>query len=79
MRKFLEELKDFPKKGDWVLLILCLIVAGFGLVCMASATNADKFEGNFRYIAIQLIAIMLGVFMYAVVSSIDMEFQFLVQ
>ena len=74
MRKFFEELKDFPKKGDMVLLVLCLIVAGFGLVCMASATSAPKFEGNFRYIAIQVVAICLGVIAYALVSSVDIEF-----
>lgn len=57
-----------------VLLVLCLITAGFGLVCIASATNAPKFEGNLRYILIQLVAVGLGVFMYAVVSSIDIEY-----
>ena len=41
MRYFLEEIKDFRKKGDIFLLILCLIVAGFGLVCIASATSAE--------------------------------------
>ncbi len=74
MRRFLDELKDFSKKGDMVLLVLCLIVAGFGLVCMASATSAEKFEGNLRYIIIQSVAILLGVGMYAVASSIDVEF-----
>ncbi len=73
MRRYLEELKDFTKKGDMVLLILCLCVSGFGLVCMASATSADKFGGNFRYIAIQLAATGLGVMMYAFVSSLDLE------
>ena len=74
MRRFLDELKDFPRKGDMVLLVLCLIVSGFGMVIIASATNADKFDGNFRYIAFQLIAIGLGVMIYALISSIDMEF-----
>ena len=73
MRRFIEELKDFPKKGDWVLLILCMMTALGGLVVIASATNAPKFEGNLRYILIQLAAIALGVMMYAVVSSIDVE------
>ena len=73
MHRFLEELKDFPKKGDMVLLVLALIVSGFGLVCMASATNAAKFDGNLRYIIIQLVAIGLGVFMYALISSIDVD------
>ena len=74
MRHFKEELSDFSKKGDWVLLILCLITAGFGCIAVASATNAEKFEGNARYIIIQLTAVGIGVFLYALVSSIDLEF-----
>ena len=73
MRRFLEELKDFSKKGDMFLLVLCLVVAGFGLVCIASATSADKFGSNIRYIALQLVAIGLGVVIYAVISSIDLD------
>ena len=73
MRRFLEELKDFPKKGDMVLLVLCLVVAGFGCVCIASATSAEKFGNNLKYIVIQLSAVGLGVLMYALISSIDVE------
>ena len=73
MRRYLEELKDFTKKGDVVLLVLALIVAGFGLVCIASATSADKFEGNFRYIALQLFAILMGVVAYIMISSLDLD------
>ena len=73
MRRFIEELKDFRKKGDMVLLILCLIVAGFGLVAIASTTSAAKFEGNFRYIALQTVAILMGVVAYVVISSMDLE------
>ena len=74
MRLFLDELKDFWKKGDIFLLILCLIVSGFGCVFIASATSADKFGGNLKYIIIQLAATGLGVMMYALVSSIDLDF-----
>ena len=73
MRRYLEELKDFSKKGDMLLLILCLVVAGFGLVCIASATTAAKFEGNFRYIALQLLAISIGVVAYILISSLDLD------
>ena len=73
MRRFLQELQNFPKKGDWVLLVLCLITSGFGCVAIASATSAAKFDGNARYIIIQLASIMIGVGMYAVMSSIDIE------
>ena len=74
MHRYLEELKDFSKKGDMFLLVLALIVASFGLVAIASATSADKFDGNFRYIAVQSVSICLGVLVYAVVSSIDLDF-----
>ena len=46
MHRFLEELKDFSKKADWVLLTLCLVTSGFGLIVMASATSAEKFGSN---------------------------------
>ena len=74
MRRYLEELKDFWKKGDIVLLVMCVIVAGFGLVCIASATSAEKFGGNFRYLAIPTVSLGLGIIMYALVSSIDLDF-----
>ena len=73
MRRYLEELKDFSKKGDMVLLVLCLCVAGLGVVCIASATTAAKFEGNFRYIALQLVAIGMGVVAYIFISSMDLD------
>ena len=74
MRHFVDELKDFFKKGDMVLLVLCLITSGFGVVIIASATSAEKFGSNVRYIAVQLLAICLGVLIYALISSIDMDF-----
>lgn len=74
MRRFLQELREFPKKGDWVLLILCLVTSAFGCIAVASATSAEKFgDGNARYVIIQLAAVALGVLMFAVVSSIDIE------
>ena len=73
MRRFLQELQDFPKKCDWVLLLLCLVTAAFGLIVITSATSAAKFEGNTRYIVVQMASILLGVMAYAVISSIDIE------
>ena len=73
MRRYLEELRDFTKKCDWVLLILLLIVSGFGCVCIASATNAPKFDGAVRYVVLQIVAIALGVLIFAMVSAIDLD------
>ena len=74
MRQFVDELKDFFKKGDMVLLILCLVTSGLGAVIIASATSAEKFGSNIRYIVVQLLAIFIGVVIYAIFSSVDMEF-----
>ena len=73
MRRFLQELQDFPKKCDWVLLLLCLVTAAFGLIVITSATSAAQFEGNTRYIVVQMASILLGVMAYAVIISIDIE------
>ena len=75
MRRYFEELKDFTKKGDMFLLGMCVCLALFGVVAIASATSADKFgESNFKYLAIQLGSIGLGVVVYAMVSSIDLDY-----
>ena len=73
MRRFLQELQGFTKKGDWILLMLCLITSAFGCVIIASATSAEKFGSNAKYIIIQLAATMIGVLLFAIVSSIDIE------
>lgn len=74
MRDFLQELRNFFRKGDMVLLVLCLATSAFGCLVIASATNADKFGSSARYIVIQVGATVLGVLLYAIFSSIDAEF-----
>ena len=73
MKQFLSELRNFPKKCDWILLLLCAVTSGFGTIIIASATNADKFGTNTRYIPIQIGATVLGILLFAIVSSIDVE------
>ncbi|MBP3305156.1 MAG: FtsW/RodA/SpoVE family cell cycle protein [Oscillospiraceae bacterium] len=74
MRDFFRELKNFFRKGDLVLLILCLTTSAFGCLVIASVTNAVKFGSSTRYIIIQVAATLLGVFLYAIMSSVDAEF-----
>ena len=71
MGDYLREFKNFFRKGDMVLLLLCLVTNAFGCLIIASATNA---EGTLRYVIIQIVAAFLGVLLYAVTSSIDAEF-----
>ncbi len=71
MRQWLQELKSFFRRGDLVLLLLCLVTTAFGLVMIASTTNH---MGNLRYILIQAIAAALGVLLYVVMSSVNLDF-----
>ena len=71
MENLLYEFKNFFRKGDMVLLLLCLVTNAFGCLIIASATNA---EGTLRYVVIQIIAAALGVLCFAVTSSLDADF-----
>ena len=74
MKKLIAELKAFPRKGDMVLLLLCLFISAFGVLIVASTTNCEsKFGDNTQKIIVQIAATLLGVGAYAIVSSIDVE------
>lgn len=59
------------RKGDMVLLLLCLVLTAFGCLMIASTKNAVGFT---RYVIVQCAAAGLGVLAFAVVSSIDVDF-----
>lgn len=61
---------DFIKKADMVLLLLCTVTTIFGIVIISSATNA---LGNSSYISIQVIALILGIMMYILLTLIDVD------
>ncbi len=71
MRRYLQEFKGFFRKADLVLLLLCLVTTAFGCLVIASTTNT---MGSVRYVVVQIGAAVLGVFLYAIISSIDAEF-----
>ena len=73
MREFWQELKSFLRKGDMVLLMLCLATSGFGCLMVASATNAAKFGNSSRYMLVQIGATVIGLLAYAIISSIDAD------
>ena len=70
MRKFFQEFLDFFRKGDLVLLGLCLATTIFGVVFLSSAT---AHMGATRFVVIQFVAAMLGIFLYVLISSIDLD------
>ena len=71
MRHYLHRLWDTFRKGDMLLLLMCLVATAFGCLIIASATNhAD----TVRYLIIQIGAAVLGIFLYVFISSVDAEF-----
>jgi len=73
MRQYLLKFRDAFRKGDLVLLLLCLVCNAFGCLMIASATNASAI-GSVRYVVVQIGAATIGVFLFAIISSIDSDF-----
>ena len=71
MNRYLQRLKESIRKGDWVLLLLCAITTAFGVLIIASATN---YLDSMRYVVMQIVGAVIGIVLYMVVSSIDLEF-----
>ena len=70
MRKFFQEFLDFFRKGDMLLLALCLATTILGVVILSSVT---RHMGATRFVIVQLVAAALGIFLYAAISSIDLD------
>ena len=71
-KRFLPLIKDFFRRADLLLFILCVICAFFGLIVIWSATK--HFEtGPARYIIVQLMGIVIGIAAYIVITVIDLD------
>ena len=65
-----DSIRAFFRKGDLLLLGLCLTASGFGLVLIYSAT---RYLDSNRNLLVQCAAIALGVVIYIFLSSVDIE------
>ena len=72
MQKIKESIGRYFGTLDYILLFLALACSAFGLVLIFSATYAMD-GGSAKYIAVQSIAIVLGLVGFVIVSSIDIE------
>lgn len=63
-------IKKFFSRTDWVLLGLCLAASIFGIVMIGSASN---YHGASSYVSKQVIALVLGLILYVLISFVDME------
>ena len=70
MREIIRTIRDFCKKADMILLALCVAASVFGIVAISSATN---FLGGGRYVRTQIIALVLGVICYILLTLIDVD------
>lgn len=70
MKKFRSLMLDIFKKGDMILLSLCVIATIFGIV-MIYAVTLD--EDNSRYIIIQSGTLIAGVVLYLAITAFDIE------
>ena len=70
MRKIWNGLTEFYRRGDLLLLFLCVLTTVFGMVVIASATN---YSGSSRFLIVQGAALVLGILLYIAVSSLDVE------
>ena len=71
MNRYIQQLRQAIRKGDWVLLLLCMITTAYGCLIIASATN---YLESYRYIIMQIVGAVIGILLFAIVSSIDVEF-----
>lgn len=72
MKNSFSHIRAFFKKGDMILLALCLIATLLGIVEIASATTAQA-SGNSRFITNQIGATLIGILLYVVFTVIDIN------
>ena len=70
VRRVWNGLTEFYRRGDLLLLFLCVVATGFGMVIIASAT---RYSGSNRFLIVQGAALLLGVLLYIAVSLLDIE------
>lgn len=70
MQNFFRIVREFVRKADMLLLTLCVMATVYGVVIISSATN---YLGNARYIRTQLLALLLGIICYVVLTLIDVD------
>ena len=71
MREYIHKIGLAIRKGDWVLLLLCIITTAFGCLVITSATS---YLESFRYIGMQIVAACIGILFFAIMASVDAEF-----
>ncbi|MGI5978182.1 MAG: FtsW/RodA/SpoVE family cell cycle protein [Oscillospiraceae bacterium] len=72
MKRLSPYLKDFVKRADMLLLMLCIVSSIFGIVVIASAT-ATLDGGSTRYLIVQTASLFIGILFYALFTVVDVD------
>ena len=70
MNQYFRKISQAVRKGDWILLLLCLITTAFGCLIIASAT---AYLDSYRYIIMQIVGAVIGFLFFAITSSVDVD------
>lgn len=70
MKKFVSLLREYLKKSDTLLLVLCVGASLFGTLLISSAT---RYTGSNGSVYVQLLAIVLGIILYLIFSVLDID------
>ena len=68
-----DSIRSFWQQGDRLLLTLCLLASGYGLVLIYSATRYLGQGDSLRCMIVQSVAILMGIVIYMLMSSVDIE------
>ena len=71
MNRYIKRLGEAIRKGDMILLLLCMLATAFGCFMITSATGHT---GSGRFLVIQISAAFIGILLFFLVSSIDADF-----
>lgn len=66
----LAAVRGFFKKADMLLLVLCVVATGFGIVVISSTTAR---MGAGRFLLLQSVALVLGIAFYVLFTLIDID------
>ena len=70
MGKLFDKVREIAKKGDMLLLALCVVATLFGIVMIYAATAN---EDNSRYIIIQTGCLIAGIIIYFALTAFDID------
>lgn len=70
INKALLWLREYFRRADMLLLFLCVVCSVFGIVMIYSATKSYETS---KYVVVQSLALIIGIFLYVVMTVIDVD------